>query len=237
MLRILPIIFIATFITGCANNGKMEIPPNLEFIDTPQLNVETIAEVGDTLVEKGKVYTFEGIELFEDLTDGGSFREYVMKAHKLKLSSKDADGNSYYTPNPTYYYVIDKTFGSRRGEIWSPALVLTSSGALEFEGTFDLSSAGDITNNNPRFKSGNIIDVKQPNFKQSLIYNGKQGSVIKFTYREYSNDMIRPGFAQDVQYDLAESKVIGFKGVRIEVIRASNTQIVYRVFKSFPAYD
>jgi hypothetical protein len=232
----LALVVMALFITGCANTARIQMPPRVEFIDAPQLNVETISEVGDTLVEKGKIYTFEGIELFEDLTDGGAHREYVMQAHKLKLSSKDSDGNSYYAPNPTHYYVIDKTFGFR-GYVSSPALVLTSGGALKFEGTYDLSSAGVITNINPRYKSGSIIDLKQPNFKQSLIYNGKQGSVIKFTYREYSNDMIRSGFTQDVQYDLSESNVIGFKGVRIEVIHASNTQIVYKVLKSFPSYN
>jgi hypothetical protein len=232
----LALVVIALFITGCANTTRIQTPPKLEFIDVPQLNVENISEVGDTLVEKGKIYTFEGIELFEDLTDGGAHREYVMEAHKLKLSSKDSSGNSYYTPNPTYYYVIDKTFGLR-GYVSSPALVLTNGGDLKFEGNYDLSSAGVITNVSPRYKSGSIVDLKQPNFKQSLIYNGKHGSVVKFTYREYSNDMIRSGFTQEVQYDLSESNVIGFKGVRIEVIHASNTQIVYKVLKSFPAYN
>jgi len=232
----LTLLLITLFVTGCANTGRIVTPPNVEFIDIPQLNVETVSEVGDTLVEKGKIYTFKGIEVFENLTDGGSFREYVLKAHKLKLSSIDAAGNSFYTPDPTHYYVIDKSFG-RMGYISSPALVLTSEGVLEFEGTYDLSSAGSIVNVNPRYKVGNIIDLQQPNFKQSLIYNGKQGNILKFTYREYSNDMIRSGFTQEVQYDLSESSVVGFKGVRVEVIHATNTQIVYKVLKSFPAYN
>jgi hypothetical protein len=236
MSQKLAIVFIAIFITGCATTARVEIPPKVEFIDAPQLNIETISEVGDTLVEKGKIYTFEGIELFEDLSDGGAHREYVMQAHKLKLSTKDSAGNSYYAPNPPHYYVIDKTFGLR-GYVSSPALVLTNGGSLKFEGTYDLSSAGVITNANPSYKSGSIIDLKQPNFKQSLIYNGKQGSVVKFTYREFSNDMVRSGFTQDVQYDLSESNIIGFKGVRVEVIHASNTQIVYKVLKSFPTYN
>jgi hypothetical protein len=115
MSQKLAIVFIAIFITGCATTARIEILPKVEFIDAPQLNIETISEVGDTSVEKGKIYTFEGIEIFEGLTDGGAHREYVMQAHKLKLPTKDSAGNSYYTLNLTHYYVIDKAFGLRVG--------------------------------------------------------------------------------------------------------------------------
>mgnify|MGYP001043013533 CR=1 FL=1 len=52
-------------------------------------------------------------------------------------------------------------------------------------------------------------------------------------YREYINDMARPAFNQELQYDLNESNIIGFKGLRIEVILATNTKIEYKVLSSF----
>jgi hypothetical protein len=45
---------------------------------------------------------------------------------------------------------------------------------------------------------------------------------------------MRAPFSQEIQYDLADGNIIGFKGVRIEVIEAANTQIKYRVLASFP---
>lgn len=45
---------------------------------------------------------------------------------------------------------------------------------------------------------------------------------------------MRAPFTQDVQYDLSESSVLGFKQARIEVLDASNTALSYRVIKHFP---
>ena len=44
----------------------------------------------------------------------------------------------------------------------------------------------------------------------------------------------RPAFNQDVQYDLSEGKTIGFKGARVEIVEATNTNIRYRVLAHFP---
>ncbi|HJV66199.1 MAG TPA: hypothetical protein VJ550_10730, partial [Geomonas sp.] len=62
----------------------------------------------------------------------------------------------------------------------------------------------------------------------------RSGDTIKILYREYSGDLLRAPFSQDVQYDLKKSSTIGFKGARIEVINATNVKIQYRVLSSFP---
>jgi hypothetical protein len=76
------------------------------------------------------------------------------------------------------------------------------------------------------------IQVKIPSdetFKQEFIYGGRTASTIKFTYREFVNNLARPSFSQDVQYDLEESNIVGFKGLKIEVVNASNLEIKYKV--------
>jgi hypothetical protein len=45
--------------------------------------------------------------------------------------------------------------------------------------------------------------------------------------------MIRPAFNQDLSYDLNEGKTIGFKGLRIEIIKTSNIGIEYKVQEYF----
>ena len=70
-------------------------------------------------------------------------------------------------------------------------------------------------------------------FKKELIYNGKEGDNVKFTYREFINNMIRPAFNQDLSYNLNDGKIIGFKGLRIEIIKTSNIGIEYKVQKHF----
>lgn len=74
---------------------------------------------------------------------------------------------------------------------------------------------------------------KELSFKQEFIYNGKVGNSIKFIYREFSNDLARPSFTQDIQYDLNESTLVGFKGLKIEILSATNTLIKYKVLSHF----
>ncbi|MGH1391412.1 MAG: hypothetical protein ACRAUZ_14840, partial [Aeromonas jandaei] len=59
------------------------------------------------------------------------------------------------------------------------------------------------------------------------------GNKINIGYRESSNDIARPAFNNDVEYDLNESKEIGYKGAIVEIISADNQKITYRVIKSF----
>jgi len=76
--------------------------------------------------------------------------------------------------------------------------------------------------------------VATPNsFQQTLIYSGKVGNKLKIGYREFSGNLARPAFNNDVEYDLNESNLIGYKGARIEIIEATNEHIKYKVLKNF----
>jgi hypothetical protein len=72
-------------------------------------------------------------------------------------------------------------------------------------------------------------------FQQTLIYSGRIGNKINIAYREFSSNTARPAFNNDVEYDLAESNIIGYKGAEIEIIEATNRMIKYRVIRNFNA--
>lgn len=227
------IFFASALIAGCATPPPIQ-PPSIEIVDQPQINFEATAEIGETLLAKAKIYTFDGLELLEQITDNGIAREYIVEPHAMRLERIDQQGNKFYVPSSEFYYVNDKTFRKRV----SPSnayLVLKSDGSLELQGYYDLTTAGKISPSRPNHKIGKIIDRKQPNFRQELIYSGRSGNQIKVTYREYAGDFLRPGFTQDVQYDLGVENIIGFKGVRIQVVEATNTRLKYKVLRSFPS--
>jgi hypothetical protein len=69
--------------------------------------------------------------------------------------------------------------------------------------------------------------------QKTLIYSGKIGDRITLGYREFKNDIARPAFSNDVAYDLSESTVLGYKGARLEVLKATNTEITYKVIAGF----
>ncbi|MES2018979.1 MAG: hypothetical protein V4484_21005 [Pseudomonadota bacterium] len=75
--------------------------------------------------------------------------------------------------------------------------------------------------------------VEKNYFQQTLIYNGKVGDKITLGYREFKGDWARPAFSNEVTYDLSTSKVLGYKGARLEVISATNTDLTYKVLSDF----
>ncbi len=74
-------------------------------------------------------------------------------------------------------------------------------------------------------------------FQQTLIYSGKVGTKINVGYREFSSNMARPAFNNDVEYDLSQSNQIGYKGALLEVIDANNQNITYKVLRNFNKPD
>jgi hypothetical protein len=69
--------------------------------------------------------------------------------------------------------------------------------------------------------------------KSELIYNGRVGDALRFIYREFYNDMARPSFTQEIQYDLGISTIVGFKSAKLEIFEATNTKISYQVISHF----
>tara|TARA_R110002020_G_scaffold446238_2_gene658493 strand:- start:3386 stop:4063 length:678 start_codon:yes stop_codon:yes gene_type:complete len=83
------------------------------------------------------------------------------------------------------------------------------------------------------YQKTNWATANKNSFQQTLLYNGKVGNKINIGYREFSSDTARPAFNNDVEYDLSQSKEIGYKGALIDVIDADNKQIRYKVTKGF----
>lgn len=219
-------------LSACATT-QQHVDGEIQNVDIPSLNTEATAEIGETLVAKGRSYVYEGLELHERVTDNGIVREYVVEPNTMRLIRTDAEGHRYYEPSPGAYYVNDKTFG-KRAVPSNGYVVLRPNGTIYLTGYYDLSAAGDPSPANPGMRYGKVIDKGRPYFRQELIYGGRVNSQIRITYRELSNDRIRSGFTQEAQYDIEADRIIGFKGARIEVIEASNTEIRYKVIKSFP---
>lgn len=69
--------------------------------------------------------------------------------------------------------------------------------------------------------------------KKELIYNGKSDNTIKVIYREFIDNMARPAFTQNLNYDLSEGDIISFKGCKIKVLNAKNIGIEYKILSSF----
>ena len=65
--------------------------------------------------------------------------------------------------------------------------------------------------------------------KKEIIYQGREGDTLRFRYREYIKDIVRPAYDQTVEYNLSEDNIVTFRGMRILVEEATNQDIVYRI--------
>ena len=80
------------------------------------------------------------------------------------------------------------------------------------------------------YRDSNYLDS---NFLQILIYNGKINNSINFLYREFIDNISRPNFEQDISYNLEESNIINFKGLKMKIISSTSQSVTYEVLDNF----
>ncbi len=194
-------------------------------VSAPPLNTVTTAYVGDSMVEQGKYEELDGISIREPVKVGTLGTYSFSPGHYVKRG-QSAQGEFFNVSN------LPGSGTVQTGAITDPFESLL----LEPNGTtlcgVSVFGAKVCKDNVP------VRRVKVPNltadaFQQTLIYSGKVGDKINVGYREFSGSMARPAFNNDVEYDLKESKTIGYKGALIEVIEATNQYIKYVVLKNF----
>ncbi len=80
-------------------------------------------------------------------------------------------------------------------------------------------------------KSEEIVDSR--NYQVEVLYQGVSKGEAKISYREFKGGIARPAFTQDVSYELEAdgSGVIAFRGLRIQIIKATRESITYVVQK------
>ena len=221
-------VAVIALFSGCAT-PKSSIAPNLRIVDIPPLGEVRTSELGDTLVEKGKVYTYDAVRLSNTVSagDGVLLKKLTLEPGVLKASMRD-DERIYYVTDKLAVY--DALLGTQM-QVGGLAISLKDEKDIKF----NLNGHAVLTPKPaPILSKTQVADVDRPSFRQELIYNGRSADTLKFLYREYSSDLLRAPFSQEVQYDLKDGMTIGFKGVRIEVVEASNTKIKFRVLSSFP---
>ena len=213
-------------LVGCATPAYnyQAVPKN---VSKPPIDSINTAYVGDKMLEQG---------VFID-------REALNVPVNTKLSFA-------YTLTAGYYL---KTGQNNKGDFYLPMNNIANGGMVQKSALADPFRAvmlgGDgklcvITVFNAKNCGGehqatkSLVGVASDNsFQQTLLYSGKVGNKINIAYREFSSNVARPAFNNDVEYDLNESRVIGYKGALIEVIDANNQSIKYKVLKNFNKVD
>lgn len=207
------------FLSGCAS--MQPSPYNVSKLDFPEMNIEKTAEVGDRLVQQGMVKTFQGIKATSD----GKCLNFLGAGPVIAL------GQTFQK-----FTKGDATLFCGKTALFSPYVEGTSQYLFDVcleandKGGFAPEAGGDCSN---EFETGQFNTTSAENFQRTFYYKGKSGNEIYFDYKEFVNDMARPAFTQELIFDLNESDIVGFRGMRLQVLSATNTQIKYRVLQNF----
>lgn len=224
---------ISLFLTSCAGvhtGVKFEniSLKNRTFVDVP-INTIIKNEIGDKLITTGEEEYQDALKIVESpeyISFGASTVKYRYSKNQIfPLSGSTKEWYLYYETKDKTERINYGVAVSRKDEKMIVPFV-----KLDLHnGTLATKKLEGFKTQKETFINNNCSNC----FKQEFIYNGKIGSSLKFIYREYVNDMIRPAFNQELQYDLNESYIVGFKGLRIEIVNATNTNIEYKILSSF----
>lgn len=86
-------------------------------------------------------------------------------------------------------------------------------------------------------KIGQTFIFSENSVQQAIEYAGRNGDTLSFIYAEYTNNFSRETSNRAFTIDLTGGNVIAFKGAVIEVLEATNSQVKYRIVRSFPSVD
>lgn len=220
MKRILGFSF-ALGLAGCAT-PKYNYQAVPQQVSKPPIGSINTASVGDKLLTQGVFTERDALYLSKSIKLSG----YTLGQGNYLKTGDDKDSQYYQAinniPNGG---VIQKIF------IADPykAVMLTKDRELCVITVMNAKTCVDEHD----AKTTTVGVAEDNSFQQTLIYSGRIGNKINIAYREYSSNLARPAFNNDVEYDLSASKEIGYKGALLEVIDATNQGITYKVLRNF----
>lgn len=220
-LTLVSVSITTLILVGCAT-PKYNYVASPQHISKPPIGEISTAYVGDKMLEQGIFTEREALSLPETTKKSG----YTLSAGSYLKTGEDKNGSYFLAINQIPNGgMVTKTF------IMDPfqAIMLTSENELCVITVLGVKSC--TTEHKATLTKVGV--ASDNSFQQTLIYSGKIGNKINVGYREYSSNLARPAFNNDVEYDLSESKQVGYKGALLEIIEATNQNIKYKVLRNF----
>lgn len=211
-------------LAACATPTYNYVPTSQD-ISRPPLNSTNTVGVGEQMLVQGRFIEREALKIDQDLRVGALGSYTFTAGHFVRVGGTGAVG--FYNQSPTP--------GS--GTVQASALADPFQ-VIEFNSETKQLCGVTILNlkacrSAPEAKVEMVSIQGDNSFQQTLIYSGRVGNKINIGYREFSSNMARPAFNNDVEYDLDESRTIGYRGAELEIVDATNRSITYKVIRNF----
>ncbi|MEJ5137721.1 MULTISPECIES: hypothetical protein [Acinetobacter] len=207
-------------LVGCTAPSYNLKPTITELVSKPPIGDITTVGVGDSMLHQGNISEVDVLEVANPI----KFSGYGVPSGIYTATGQDNKGK-FFSPINKSLSMVSKAFYSDPIQV----IMVSKENKLCVVSVFNMKTCTDDAD----FKVKKITQSNTDAFQQTLIYNGRIGNKINIGYREFFGDLARPAFTNSVEYDLAESKQIGYKGALLEIIDANNQSIKYKVLKNF----
>ncbi|MGE6794439.1 MULTISPECIES: hypothetical protein [Psychrobacter] len=210
-------------LTGCAT-PLTNYQPKVVQMSEPPVNSINKAYVGDRMLMQGSVVEREA--LYFPISQKTSFQHTIQQGYFPKQGESDEYIQYSIINTAEAGKVID-------GVLSDPTQSLTLRKSDNAICIFTIYNMNVDCKTGLNFEKKNWATASSNSFQQTLLYNGKVGNKINIGYREFSGDSARSAFSNEVEYDLTDSRQIGYKGALLDIIEANNQLIEYKVIKNF----
>ncbi len=224
-------------IQGCAvvsENFKRSYSPTYHsaaITDYPAIGETKTIEVGESLIYKYKQTTIPAIEIDRAIEHAleniGKKATITVLPGRYVEKGQDAFGK-FYEAKPNKILENGKAILSNRSGIYVTDL---DNNKTEFYVLTNDSRPLSYPKDAIPFKKTVEQTRDELSFRKELVYTGISQTVVSILYREFKDDTARPAFSQDLKYDLSESKIVGYRGARFEIIKATNQGLTYKTLK------
>ncbi|QBQ49649.1 hypothetical protein [Brevundimonas naejangsanensis] len=223
-------VMVGGLVSGCASTQT--IPSQIEQIDQPALGAVAAIEVGEAAVATGRGRSLPGLALANELSwgDGVLRKRFTVAPGRLAARQSDARHIYYFSDRMT---ARDPLFGT--APYASGGLCRAKDGSGPVRGFITPGQCVLTWNATPQVRDIRIEEADEGARRRELIYHGRADGKVRFLYRETMGDSAPQ--TQSLDYDLAHSAVIGFRGARLEVLEADNTRLRYRLLAPFDGDD
>lgn len=210
-------------LSGCAA-PRANYTPISQAISEPPLNSINTISIGDIMVRQGEYTEHDAIFVSSPISAG----PYTIQPGNY-IKTGEEEGIEFYYPSGAEPGRVDK---SMFADNWS-SVILKNSGSSQICVLTVYGTSITTCNNGNNFQRRKVSSLQRDSFQQTLIYSGKIGNKVNVAYREFSNSLARPAFNNNVEYDLSESNIVGYKGAQFEIIEATNQHIKFRLIRNF----
>lgn len=220
-MRLYPALLAFISILALASCASVDtVPPRYETGSFPDLNTNVTVNVGQVMMSEYDYLSQARATAVEEIS--GSWwtgRQGIQVGDTLILAI--SNGEEIYCKSLVY----------------GAPCVKDTDGDGRFDRAYTVNTVGMIVSGDniepAAYREGN--QNIQDGFKYELLYQGVQDNTVRIAYREYTENLARPAFSQDLVYTLEQDSPtqIRFRDVSMTIYEANNNAIIYSVESGF----